>query len=204
MNINKISFKGTYSINNKTLHKDVKNKICAKEGIYNMEFVKGNWRNSQDILFIHTPDSKDKKLERLLSKLKVPYIKINEQEALSPANIFARTVLSKDAQSRNLSIVMADTTILDMELRKNRRSYVGHNGKNGIDARYHDFINYLKTNQTIEAPEIYLRKRDDGEIVTKVYDGRHRIAVFRDMGFKEIPVAIDEKSFILAQEIGLL
>ena len=204
MNINIVSFKGTYSINNKTLHTNVKNKIRAKEGIYNMEFVKGNWRNSQDILYIHTPDSNDKKLERLLSKLKVPFIKINEQEALSPANILARTVLSKDAQSRNLSIVMADTTKLDMELRKNRHSYVGHNGKNGIDTRYHEFINYLKTNQDIEVPEIYLKKRDDGEIITQVNDGRHRIAVFRDMRFKKTPVAIDKKSFILAQEIGLL
>ena len=55
----------------------------------------------------------------------------------------------------------------------------------------------------IDLPEVYVSDRNyTPEICFQ--DGRHRYAVMRDMGFKSIPVAMNDESFELAKVIGLI
>ena len=63
---------------------------------------------------------------------------------------------------------------------------------------------FLKTNQNIHSSIIYLRREQNGEISTHIYDGNHRFAVMRDIGMTTIPVTIDKESLELAKEIGLV
>ena len=202
MNITPISFKGTYYINRPSLDIKTTMAIRKKEYAYGLDIFQGGYRNFEN-LYINCPEEKDKKVQKLLSKLKIPYQQIDEVQAVDIQNILSRVVLSNEAQNLNYSIKLVDTAKLDKELRKNQSTYIAYGGKNGISEKYKGFINFLKSNQPIEAPIIYFSKKS-GITETNVHDGRHRIAVFRDLGMPYTPIAMNDKSVEIAKEIGLL
>ena len=70
-------------------------------------------------------------------------------------------------------------------------------------SRYNEIKDLIKTGLPISAPEIYI---DEINNVPSIFfqDGRHRYALFRDMGFKSIPAAMSLETYNKAYELGLL
>ena len=130
--------------------------------------------------------------------------RIDESDSLDPDDIVARMVINSHDKSGDKLLQNINTKKLDSELRKMPELYIGYNGANGSSYRYDRFKSFLKTNQEILSPIVYLKRLDNGEIETHIYDGRHRFAVLRDMGIEQIPVTIDKESLELAKEIGLV
>lgn len=203
MKMNPINFKGTFCIDRESLITDSAIKLADRKDQYQLDIYRGNYRNPND-LFVHSPDKNDEKLEKFLSKLKIKFKKVNENDSLNAMNIIARMILSHQADSSGCTLRRTDVKKLDDELKKDADRYIGINGINGSQIRYNRFKNYLRTNQQIEAPLVYLEKTGEGKISTHVYDGRHRISVLRDMGMSHIPIAMTEESASLAREIGLI
>lgn len=79
--------------------------------------------------------------------------------------------------------------------------YVGKGGAGGIGNRYDRFGEWLTTtNEPVKASSIAVKK--DGSIAFD--NGRHRFAWFRDHGYDVLPVSMDDKSFRLAKEFGII
>ena len=203
MNISPIAFKGTFCIEQKDLNSKTFTQILSKKDNLEMSFQVSGYTNPGK-LYVQMPYEFDSQLMKLLAKISVPYKRIEEDESLEPDNIIKRMVLSPSGENREEFLQKIDATKLDVELKKNPEMHVGYKGKNGSRLKYDRFKTFLKTNQEIRSPIIYLRKLPSGEIETHIYDGRHRFAVLRDMGIKQIPVTIDEDSLKLAREIGLV
>ena len=203
MNINQVSFKGTFALDRDDIVPKKFLKILDKEDELCLSL-----ETSSDIdstrLFMHLPDELDVSLMKLLEKIKLPYIRLSEAETLSHDNIRKRIVLNRSCMQDNPILVEVNTSKLDEELRKHHDVYVGKNAASGSSARYERFKNYLKTNQEIRSTVIYLKRELNGEISTHIYDGNHRFAVMRDMGMETIPVTINKDSLELAKEIGLV
>ena len=202
MNINPVSFKGTFAVQRMNYQKyyrqfldfSLKNSIDLRLG------------NSQnlDTLYIHSPDDKDKKTFKFLKRHKIPFCLINEQKYLTEESINSRIILSYEDENNGNILTYVNTQKLDKELSKNKESYVGFNAQNGSKEKYDNFKKYLRTNQAINATSIYLRREKDGNIYVKVKDGRHRFALLRDMGLKNIKISIEKESIGLAKEINLI
>ena len=64
--------------------------------------------------------------------------------------------------------------------------YIGKGGVGGIKDRYKEFLKFLKQGHEIEMPEVSLSDNN----IPVFTNGRHRTAVFRDLGFTEIPMAV--------------
>lgn len=203
MKINSVSFNGTFRLNRSDLTEKVVDKLSKEEEPMQMIIENGGYRN-QDNIYINLPYKFDEKLIKMLNKLNVNYSQISETEALDTDNIISRMILSDDAKFQGCSLENINLKRLDEELQKNKEYYVSRNSANIFPFRYIRFERFLKTNQDIEAPIVSLKQLKNGEINTKMIDGRHRIAVFKDMGLPKIPVSIDESSAKLAREIGLI
>ena len=203
MNISPIAFKGTFCIEQKDLSNKKISKIISKQDEFNMSFEASCYTNPGK-LYVHVPDQFDSKFTKLLKNLFVPHEKIQDNNFLDAEGIIERMIINLSAGAADKSLIKVDTKKLDSELKKDDEMYVGYNGTNGSGLKYDRFKNFLKTNQEIRSPIIYLRKLSSGEIETHIYDGRHRFAVLRDMGIKQIPVTIDKESLELAKEIGLV
>lgn len=202
MNINPVSFKGTFAVPRLAYQKNYRQLLVFSEkNSVNLEL--GTSRN-QDTLYIHSPYEKDEKTFKFLKRHKIPFNLLNEQECMTNKSINSRIVLSYEDEHFGNILADVNTKKLDKELSKNKDSYVGINGQNGSKEKYNRFKRYLKTNQPIDAPSIYLRKRKDGSIVVEVKDGRHRFAVLRDMGLENMKISIEKKSIELAKEINLI
>ena len=203
MNINQVSFKGTFELDRDNIVRKKFLKIIDKQDELCLSIEASSDMNSTS-LFIHLPDELDVNFMKLLDKLRVPYMRLCEADTLNPNNIKKRIVLNRTCMQNNPTLVEVNTSKLDSELRKYHDAYVGKNAASGSSARYDRFKNYLKTNQEIRSTVIYLKRELNGEISTHIYDGNHRFAVMRDMGMETIPVTIDENSLELAKEIGLV
>lgn len=203
MNINPISFKGTFSIDRNSISGKKYIRLISKKDEYNMTYIP-NYYNNYDKLFIYTPDKYDGRMRRLLNALKIEFMIIPQSKSLTDENIISRLILSDADEDSGLKLKTVNIKKLDKELQKNPDCYVGKNGANGSGLKYDRFKRFLDTNQQIVAPRIYLRKYQDGSITTHINDGRHRFAVLRDMGLTQIPVSIDDESISLAKEINLL
>ena len=68
--------------------------------------------------------------------------------------------------------------------------------------KYDNIKQFLETGEPIVAPHIYFEVKDDKTTV-HFQDGRHRFAVLRDLGMKEIPVAINKNDISIAEKMGL-
>ena len=203
MNINPISFKGTFCIEQKDMNNRKFSKILSQREKLGISFEPSSYKNP-DKLYVQMPHESDFELMQLLKKLSVNYVRIDERDSLNPDDIVSRMIICSTGNLNGKFLQKVDTKKLDTELRKNPEMYVGYNGANGSGLKYDRFKNFLKTNQEIRSPIVYLRKLPSGEIETHIYDGRHRFAVLRDMGIKQIPVTIDKDSLELAKEIGLV
>lgn len=203
MNINPISFKGTFCIDRNSTDSKKYLRILSKKDDYCITYIP-SYYNNPDKLFIYTPDKYDEKMIRFLNALKVGFTVIPQSESLNDENVISRLILSDADEDSGLKLKTVNIKKLDRELQKNPDCYVGKNGANGSGLKYDRFKRFLDTNQQIVAPRIYLRKYQDGSITTHIYDGRHRFAVLRDMGLTQIPVSIDDESISLAKEINLL
>lgn len=203
MNISPVNFKGTFCLNQRDLGNKKFNKILSKKEELGMSFEVSCYTNP-DKLYVHVPHKSDFDLIKLLKKLSVKYLRIDEADSLNPDDIVARMIICSNGNLEDKFLQKIDTRRLDAELRKDPEMYIGYNGANGSGLKYDRFKNFLKTNQEIRSPIIYLIKLPNGKVETHIYDGRHRFAVLRDMGIKQIPVTIDEDSLKLAREIGLV
>lgn len=203
MNINPISFKGTYCIPINSLTKKSCKKLFSKSNEYGMVFEPGTSMENNK-LYIHSPQEYDNNITQMLISMKLPFQSINPKESLDNEAIHSRIFLSDFDKHQGNILIDANTQILDNALKNNPKMYVGINGKNGSGFRYERFKRYLKTNQPITATSVYLRRGKNGQISAHVNDGRHRFAVLRDMGFEKIPVSITKDSIELAREINLI
>lgn len=205
MNINPVSFKGTYNIPLETLQPRTNQKLLSRieNEEYNVIFETGSYSDCTSI-FLHTPFDEETKVEKLLKRLRIPFISVNPTDALDTQSIKSRITLSEHDKSSGNILTEIDVDKLDRELKKDKSLYVGFKGRNGSGYRYDRFKRYLNTNQPINATSIYLRQDADGEIKTIIKDGRHRFAVLRDMGIEKLPVSISKDSIKLARQIGLI
>lgn len=206
MNINSISFKGTFELNRNEMNPKGFLKVLNKEDELCLSFEPASTQTAdkKDSLFIHLPDENDVKLMKILNKVRIPFVRLLEAETLNHDNIRKRIVLNPNCLEDNPKLVEVNVSKLDTELRKHHDAYVGRNASCGSSMRYRRFKNYLKTNQEIRSTIVYLNRESNGEISTHIYDGNHRFAVMRDMGMTTVPVTIDEKSLELANQIGLI
>ncbi len=198
MKINSVSFKGTYKLLKKDVNDIQMSKILSKQHKFGMSFTNGSYLTSEDHFFIQTPDNKSDITFRFLNKLKVPFVPLYKQDTLDSNNIISRVVLSKYDDSEKYTLKRAKTEVLEEKFKQDGELYVAKNGMNGTKQKYDRFKSYLETNEPILAPRIYF----NGDNV-RFYDGRHRFAVLRDLGLREIPVSINKKDIPVAQKIGL-
>lgn len=206
MNINQISFKGTFKLNRNEINHKSFIKVLNKEDELCLSFEPASTQisNEKNSLFIHLPDENDVKLMKMLNKLSIPFVRLLEADTLNYDNIRKRVVLNPFGREENSTLIEVDTLRLDSELRKHHEAYVGKGASSGSAMRYERFKKYLKTGQDIRSTIVYLNREVNGEISTHIYDGNHRFAVMRDMGMDTIPVTIGEESLKLAKEIGLV
>lgn len=203
MNISPVAFKGTFAIQQQDISNKCCQKLIAKTGKYNYKMNAGNYENS-DKLYIQTPYATDSQVEKFLKKLKLSFVRIHEGKALEEENIISRMGLSDWDVIGGAELHDVNVVKLDEELKKDKSMYVGFEGYNGSRDKYNSFIEYLKTNQSIHSPKIYLEREANSEISTHISDGRHRFAVLRDRGIEKMPIAVDKNSIELAREIGLI
>ncbi len=203
MNINPVSFKGTFCLNINDLSTKAVKKINSKEDKYSISTENGGY-TEPDKIFMSVPYEMDSKVNQMLRKLSVNYDQIDEADALSSDNIISRIILPPCSCKSDNILQNINVKKLDSELKKDSYFYVGYNGENGLDSRYEKFKRFLKTNQQIVAPIVKAEKLPNKEIKVCITDGRHRFAVLRDMGIQNIPVCIDKESLKYAEEMGLI
>ena len=202
MKINKINFKGTFSIPHSDNYAKNREKILRKSERYQMEIDRVLYRDEIDETHITIPDELDSKFEKFLIKKDIPYYYFNITEHLDKNEIHDRITLG-DMDQFGYELKEINVKMLDNVLKKNQKMYVGYGGKGGIDSRYLRFLRYLHTKNKIQAPTLSLMKNSTGKIIIELTDGRHRFAVLRDLGLETIPVALSEQTRKIAKETGL-
>ena len=202
MKINSISFKGTYKLSRQDVNSSKMRKILAKKDKFDMTFAYGSYLSSEDNFFIQTPDETSNSTFIFLTKLKVPFKSLNKSETLDHKNIKSRMVLSGFTDTKKIVLKPAKTNVLEQKFKESGSLYVGRKGQNGSKEKYDNIKRYLETGEPIVAPHIYFEVKDNKPSV-HFQDGRHRFAVLRDLGMREIPVAIDKKDISIAEKIGL-
>ena len=73
-------------------------------------------------------------------------------------------------------------------------------GQEGLAGRRNRFEDFLKTGEPIEAPNVSVTSQG----VVQFGDGRHRFAVLRDLGYKEISVSVSKKNVALFNQFVLM
>ncbi|MBE7704664.1 MAG: hypothetical protein E7Z90_02480 [Cyanobacteria bacterium SIG29] len=202
MKISPISFKSTYKLSRQDLNNSMMRKILAKKEKFDMTFTYGSYLSSEDNFFIQTPDENGNLTLNLLNKLKIPFKSLQKSETLDYENIKSRMVLSGFDDPDKMSLKNAKTNVLEQKFKESGSLYVGKNGQNGSKEKYDKIKRYLETGEPIVAPHIYFDTKND-KTTLHFHDGRHRFAVLRDLGMKEIPVAIDKNDILIAEKMGL-
>jgi hypothetical protein len=143
---------------------------------------------SPQIIFKLSPNCDSKQFQDiLLSRIKPDINAIKKRFVIG--NIY----------SFNHTLTDVYTEKLDDLLKLDSDFYVGRGGENGITYKYRNFIKYLETNKPIFAPVLSLSHNSVG-----LLDGRHTFAVLRDIGMKEIPLAIEYNNIFLARRLSLI
>lgn len=127
------------------------------------------------------------------------------------------TIIKKIEKSRfdsDRKLVKVNVKAFDKAWSKDRDFYVGKGGTGAsIGDRYQRFQDILKMSE--EERKRWLGESPKGNIIASsvgvsedgsVYfdNGRHRFAVLRDMGYKEIPVAMTKESIKNAKKHGYI
>jgi len=71
--------------------------------------------------------------------------------------------------------------------------YVDVGGENGLENRYAEARSRLEAGQPLDAPSAHLTQTPKG-LRLEFYDGRHRFAAARDLGYDTIPLALTPES----------
>jgi len=104
--------------------------------------------------------------------------------------VLKRIILSKRAKINGDKLIVVDTKAFDNAFKKDTDFYIGRGGEGGVKGRYEGFQKFIKKGTKIEASEVVVT--DEGRVV--FVNGRHRWAVERDIGMKEISVAMSSGS----------
>ena len=162
-------------------------------------------------------DKDDFDIETFLKRNSIRYYKKYTQKLLSADSIVSRIEIpnSKYSSPRYLpEPVFVNTDKFD-EAFKETTQYVGdyESMSDSSKYRYNNFIDYIKQDRPIFAPEVYIKeqfgdpvfeitsdcgkarlraRKSYGEPEICFQDGRHRYAVLRDLVLKQIPVAMKE------------
>ncbi len=201
MNINLISFKGIFYIKKSDTNSKQNAKLNSKKALFNMNIESGSYLSKNfDKFYLTVPNENDNRLIKLLKRLRIPFQKVNEKEALDLDNIYLR-IMQDDEENYEIHCVNVGklNKIFEKEV-----SYIEKHGKNCFNDKYNRFIEFLKTEQNIKPPKISLYKTEDGSVSAFIEDGRHRFAVLRDLGLTEMPILINKDSLPLLQEIELI
>ncbi len=198
-----VSFKGAFCIPTPVLLQKQRDKLMKKYDKYHMKFKTICHRNDVNETYIYVPDSYDDKIEKMLNKMDIPHYYFNPFQSLDINEIHSRIVMDELDKTIGLSQVEIDVKKLDKILQETHY-YVGYNGIGGSKEKYMGFKDFLHTRNSIEPPLLHLERQKDRTVSTIIQDGRHRFAVLRDIGLKTIPVRMNEDSFELAKEIGII
>ncbi|MBQ4646545.1 MAG: hypothetical protein IJB79_04275 [Candidatus Gastranaerophilales bacterium] len=151
---------------------------------------------------LSSPDDYDNEIERILISNNINFLKTSIKDALNLKNITSRMILDPDFSDR-YELVLMNTEDLNELFKMDDTSYIEPFGVNGLERRYEGFCDYLRTGKKIYAPMVVINNFN-GELSASISDGRHRFAVLRDMGIKQMPVAIPKYSIDIAKRYGLL
>ena len=198
-----VSFKGTFCISTPVLTENNRKQIMKKYDKYKMKIKSINHKNDVNETYINVPFSYDPNMKKLLDKLDIPYYYYSPMQRLDKNEIRSRIKMDELDKIYGLSMVEVDVKKFD-NLLKEGKYYVGYMGVGGSAEKYAAFKDFLHTKNTIEPPKVSLEKDENGNVVTKIEDGRHRFAVLRDMGFDTIPVRMNQNSVALAKETGII
>lgn len=109
---------------------------------------------------------------------------------------FAIRVGNRDIKVTPHPLARGKMEVLDIdELAAKVDNFVQPDGTNAIGNRLADVDDFLKNSDEVFAPEIYIRK--DGKVI--IGDGRHRLAVMRQQGIKQVPVMVFTEADELAE-----
>lgn len=155
--------------------------------------------------FVAEDFNADDRIETILANKGIKFERTSFSKLTSsPESIKERVVLSPDEKARGFKLVEVNKTEFDSKYEFWGIDYIG-NKFTGIEQpeRMDKFENYLKTGKKIYAPVVYIN--DDGKHPQIGFDdGRHRYAYMRDIGIRNIPVAMNEDSIKIAKKYGLL
>lgn len=203
MKINPISFRGTYCLPAFSIRDRSCSRLLSKTDKYDM-VVDTYFKDERLTYYVHIPSKYDKDMIKTFNKLKIPYLQVNQTEAMSSENIVSRIRMSNSDKVNGNILAEVSTKKLDELLRIDNESYIGHNLTDVSQEKYNRFSRYLRTNQPIIATSLYFKENENGQMVPRIRDGRHRFAVLRDLGIEKIPVSIDRDSIEFAKEIELI
>ena len=219
MKISPVSFGSTYIVSSKNNSPEKinevfeldyifkKNNVSGKNKIYSLGRIDYNC-NQQFFSDKHIiiDNETDELAESFFKQRNINFVKKSNEELFNHENIINRMRVPNKKygyQRYKNGLVYVDTEKIE-ELFKNSNQYIGTYKylEPYSQNRYDGFLEYIKSDMPIDAPEVYFHKYS-GTPEISFQDGRHRYAVLRDMGFEKIPFAMDKESYNLIKEYGL-
>ena len=134
-------------------------------------------------------------------KPEIPEASKSTMEGKFTVNFNGRKIpvtINKVDERSGEKLVYVNVAPFEANFEKDSNFYVGKEGKGGIGKRYQQFENFIKTADSVEAPEVYVD--DKGHV--QFGNGRHRYAYFRDQGITQIPMAMSAESLANAKKFG--
>lgn len=111
-------------------------------------------------------------------------------------NFASDPMFGNDVKLFNLSVKKVNDS-----WKNDKNYYIQPNGVGGIGKRYNRFKEFLNSDpDVIYAPVVHID--EDGNI--HFDNGRHRFAVFRDIGYKTLPISISKQSIKNAQKFNYI
>lgn len=111
-----------------------------------------------------------------------------------------KTIKITDPNVPDQQMVWVDAAAVDrLHQLQDVQGHIGPNGVGGLNNRYQGVKDWLKENNHLEAPYLYLNDRG----MLTFGNGRHRFAVLRDAGLTRIPVSLGEEVPGMAEKLGL-
>ena len=152
--------------------------------------------------FISANDKYDKKIESILASRGIKFEKTPLDVIKSEKSVLSRIEQTQYDKNKDYYLLDVDVEKFDKIFAENQQ-YIGRYGIGGIGTRYTDFIKYMESGMPINASTVVITEENNKPAVSFV-DGRHRYSVMRDLGFKRIPVSMNESSKLVAEKYGLL
>ncbi len=131
------------------------------------------------------------------------YTFISKDNPLNFNNINNRIFIPKDLNLKYPNLVKINIEKLDKILSIDPYFYIRPQQNISNLYNYHRAFEYLKTGNEINAP-ILLLFEEDNKINAGFLDGRHRYSVMRDLGMKQIKLAMNNDTLAIAKKYGLL